>query len=72
MCSSHPFHRIFLLLLLLLSLSLSRSQSYLHLSVAFIQMMKAFSPATTMAGLAMLGKPVIKNEVHAVGVRTVL
>lgn len=29
---------------------------YIHLSVAFIQMMKSVTPATTMAGLAIIGK----------------
>lgn len=41
-------------------------QAYLHLSVSFIQMMKAFSPATTMTGLALLGKPALPNEVASV------
>eukprot|EP00038_Savillea_parva_P010291 m.189251 g.189251 ORF g.189251 m.189251 type:complete len:358 (-) comp17692_c0_seq1:105-1178(-) len=31
-------------------------QAYIHLSVAFIQMMKSVTPATTMAGLALIGK----------------
>eukprot|EP00040_Diaphanoeca_grandis_P036432 m.232182 g.232182 ORF g.232182 m.232182 type:complete len:347 (-) comp33616_c2_seq5:176-1216(-) len=41
-------------------------QAYLHNGVAFIQMMKAFTPATTMAGLTLLGKPAITQEVLAV------
>jgi len=41
-------------------------QAYLHIGVAFIQMMKAFTPATTMAALTMLGKPALTTEVLAV------
>lgn len=41
-------------------------QAYLHLSVAFIQMMKSITPATTMTALALLGKIPPSNEVLAV------
>ena len=41
-------------------------QAYLHLSVAFISMMKSITPATTMTGLALLGKVPQNNEVVSV------
>ena len=42
-------------------------QSYIYLSVAFIQMMKSVTPATTMAALALLGTmPDSIKEVAAV------
>eukprot|EP00041_Stephanoeca_diplocostata_P014146 m.253930 g.253930 ORF g.253930 m.253930 type:complete len:329 (+) comp19598_c1_seq4:354-1340(+) len=41
-------------------------QAYLHLSVAFIQMMKSITPATTMTALSLLGKIPPSDEVMAV------